>query len=343
MNEAELLRRADDIRTRLASARQSREAPHRDEKIVTAWNGMMIATFAEAADTLDEPRYADAALKAADFIWNEMRGDGRLKRAWFEGSAALDGQQEDYAFTALAFVALYDVTHDKVWLERAEALAGDMVKLFRDGAAGDFYMTASASTFGKAKARTDGGTPSGNAAALELFAKLARRSRVPEHRVNGEALLAAVSGVAVGSPMSSGYSLLAADLLLRGGAGKRQFMAKGVVDAKSRFDTASGALTVTLRIAPGWHVNSDKPLEEFFIPTELKVEGAESAKVTYPAALRRKLGFHDKELALYEGTVELKAILPKGSKAPVTANLSLQACSDEICLEPESAVLTVRN
>ena len=343
MSEDTLMQRANAIRAKLAKARQSRKAPHRDEKIVTAWNGMMIATFAEAAEMFDDQRYRNAALNAANFLWNEVGGKDALKRAWFEGRAALDAQQEDYAFTALGFVALYDLTGDALWLKRAETLTAQMVKLFRDDTAGDYYMTASVSTFSKAKARTDAGTPSGNAAALELFAKLARRSQKPDHRLNGEALLSALSSIALRSPLSNSYALLGADLLLRGGAGARQYMSKGIVDVDGSIDKADGALKLSLRIAPGWHINSDKPLEEFFIPTEVKLEGSEAAKVAYPAAVRRKLGFHEKELALYEGKVEITAKLPEGVEMPVNATLRLQACSDEICLEPETAKVTVRN
>lgn len=342
MDEAAFTLRIDKIRTTLNKVRQSREAPFRDEKLLSAWNGMMITAFAEAAQVLDEERYRDAAIKAGTFIWENMRDGKGLKRAYFEGKAVLEGQQEDHAYMALAYIALHDLTGEKKWLERAETLTDEMVKRFRDDKAGDYYMTASAGTFGKAKARADAGTPSGNAVALEVFAKLSQRSRKPDHRLRGEALLAAISGVATGDVPSNAYTLYAADLLLRGAAGPRQFMAKGTVDARAILDAGKSELTVRLKMTPGWHVNSDKPLEEFFTPTVLKVEGAGDAKVLYPQAVKRKLGFHDKELALYEGSVDIKVALPKGLALPIKANLRLQACSDEVCLEPQNTILTLR-
>ncbi len=341
LSEAEFAKRLEAVRGTLNAARQSRTAPHRDEKIVTAWNGMMIAAFAEAAVVLGEARYRAAAEKAGRFIWDRVRDATGLKRTWFEGGAALPAAQEDYAFMGLAFVALYDLTGEQSWLDRAETLSAEMVKRFRDEQAGDFYMTASHTTFGRAKARTDAGTPSGNAAALELFAKLAQRTRTPAHRLHGESLLAALSGLAVRSPASNAYALMAGDTLLRGGSGPRRFLAKGVVDARAALDAQGRTLTVTLRLAPGWHVNANKPLEDFFIPTELSVDGAAPASVSYPPAVRRSLGFHDKALALYEGTVALTASLGEKATAPVRATLRLQACSDEICLEPETADLRV--
>jgi uncharacterized protein YyaL (SSP411 family) len=338
--EAAFTERLDKIREKLARARAWREEPLRDEKSITAWNGLMIETFAKAAAVRGDARYRKAAEDAATFVWEKLEGKAGLKRSWFEGKASLEGQQEDYAFAALGHVALYDLTGETSWLERAEKLTRDMITKFLDKEAGDYFMTASSSTFNKPKARTDAGMPSGNAAALELFAKLARRSRLPDHRLRGEALLAALSGIAARTPMSNSFTLMGADILLNGGSGPRQFLAKGVVDARTRIG-GDGKLSVELRIAKGWHINSEKPLEEFFIPTSLSVEGAKNADVEYPDALRRKLGFHDKELALYEGTVVLKAALPAAKTGPVRATLKLQACSDEICLEPETAVLTL--
>ena len=341
MEQAEFDARVDDIRAKLTKARAGREAPIRDEKVVTAWNGMMIVAFAEAAAELDEPRYRDAALKAGAFMWEKMHVNGGLKRAYFEGKAALDGQQEDHAFGALAFIALHDLTGDKTWLARAETLISEMVKQFRDEEAGDYFMTASANTFGKAKARSDAGTPSGNSAALEAFAKLAQRSANPDHRINGEALLAAVSGIAVKSPQGNAYALLAADELLRGGAGPRQFLSKGVVDVNAAYNASTREVSVKVKLADGWHINSNTPLEDFFIPTKLSVESSGDAKIVYPAHKTQKLGFHDKELALFDGTVELKAGLAKTPEKAVTLELRVQACSDKICLEPETAQLRV--
>ncbi len=341
MDEGEFNARIGKIRAQLKTAREKREAPERDEKVVTAWNGMMIAAFAEAAETFGEKRYEAAALKAGAFMWEKMRVDGALKRSFYEGRASLDGQQEDYAFAALGFISLYDLTGDKAWLKRAEALIQEMVKIFRDERSGDYYMTASLNTFGKVKARKDSGTPSGNAAALEAFAKLTRRVENPDFLINGEALLAALSGLALKNPRDSAYTLLGADIQLRGGSGPRQYMSRGFVDARATLDPASGVVSVSVKVAKGWHINSNTPLEDFFIPTELSIEGAGDAEITYPAHKLVKLGFHDNELALYDGTVELKAKISKVPKGSLTAKLRVQTCSDEICLEPETAELRI--
>ncbi len=333
----------EDVRGRLFAKRAKRPEPHRDEKIITAWNGMMIAALAEAAEMLDEPRYREAAVKAGTFLWETMRDATGLKRAYFEGKVELQGRQDDYAYAALAFIGLYDLTGRDTWLERAEETTNDMVALFRDDTSGDYYVSASVETFGRSKARTDGGMPAGNSVALEVFSKLTERSRNPEHRRRGDALLAALSGLGLQSGVGSGYLLMAGDQMRRGETGPNRFLAKGVVRAKSSYDRNAGRLIVALDIAEGWHINADKPLEDFFIPTELKVKGTEVAAVAYPKAERRKLGFHDKELALYEGRVEISAAVPATEAPTIPAELTLQACSDEICLEPQTVRLPVPN
>lgn len=337
LSEKEFDARIAGIARQLAKVRSAREAPHRDEKILTAWNGMMIAAFAEAAGVLGDPKYKDAALAAAGFIWEHMQKDGKISRTWFEGKVSLDGSQEDYAFLANGFIALFDLTGDRAWLQRAETLVATMVEAFRDEQAGDYYMTASAGTFSRAKVRTDAGTPSGNAAALEAFAKLSRRTTTPDHRINAEALLAALSGLVASSPASNAYFLMAGDTFIRGDAGDRRFLARGVVDARVSIDRTGEKLSVALRIADGWHINSSKPLEDFFIPTALAIDGHDDASISYPSHRLAKLGFHDSDVAVYDNEVEVRAVLPGKPGSHVVAQLTIQACSDTICLEPETA------
>ena len=99
-----------------------------------------------------------------------------------------------------------------------------------------------------------------------------------------------------------------------------------------------------MKIAPGWHINSDKPLNEDFIPTKLESQTKKALKgaVQYPAAINKNLKFNDEILALYEGDVEIIAPLAKKVGDSVNLKLTLQACSDEICLEPVEGRLLAR-
>jgi len=341
ISRAELIDEAARLERRMAEARSKRPPPDRDDKIVTEWNAMTIAALAEAAMVLGEARFRDAALRAGGFIWDRLYDGDRLERIHFEGRAGIPGTQADYAQTALASVALYDLTNDGRWIDRAERLADRMHDLFLDEQAGDYVMSEGEQIIGRAKKRSDSSTPSGNAVALDLYAKLSRRRPAPRFRLRAEALLAALSGAALETPSDSGYALLAGDMQLRGETGPRQFLGKGAVRATARMERSKGRLNIRLAVAPGWHVNAHEALDEGFTATQVTLEGLPNAVVVYPEALKRKLGFHGSELALYEGRVDLKVLLPADLPPSLRTTVKLQACSDELCLEPEAAELIV--
>ncbi len=353
LTEAELLDRLAPIYVKLRAARAGREAPHRDEKVLAGWNGMMIAALAEAGAILKAPAYVAAAARAADFLWDGMgASEGKMQRYIFEDRSDLPATQSDYAFVGAGLIALFDATGDVKWRGRALELAEIMHDRFRDDAAGDYFLTEDVSTFMRGKERTDSALPAGNAVALDLFARLARRDGNPDHLNRGHRLLAALSGLALEVPATGATALAAADRLLRGETGHVHYFGKGTVRATVLRAETPDDIRISLSIAPGWHVNANKPLEDFLVPTEVRLSGhdAESAPITvrYPPPVRRRLGFAENELALYEGDVEIAVTLPaeiaeaEGFAALASRlRLDLQACSDEICLEPETALLSL--
>lgn len=337
---AELETRLAAIRLKLLAARDKRIRPKRDEKILTAWNGAMIRAFAAAGKAFDEPRFIAAAENAAEFIWRNLRtSDGALLRSYFEGRADLAASQSDYAHLALGLVELYDTTGDDDWLARAVELSEIMLRHFVDEEAGDLYMTAGTQGFVRMKSREDGELPSGNAAALELFAKLAKRHVSPEWSHRADRLAAALSGLAMAAPVTYAYSLAATDVLHRGETGTIRFAGRGAVRVTAK--QGPEKLLIQIEIAPGWHINSARPLDDLLIPTRLSLLDTADAAIKYPEPVRRKLGVSDRELALYEGHVEISAPLSTGSKVSWRAVLEFQPCSDHICLDPERMELLI--
>ena len=342
----EFTRRVDALLERMRAARAKRPEPHRDEKILTAWNGMMIAALAECGDLLDEPRYVEAAARAAELLWSRARrADGRLWRVIFAGRSGTGAQQEDYAWLALGMIRLYDVTGNSLWLERAAQLAEKMIALFADETAGDFYLTeAGGELFSRPKMKYDGATASGNAAALEMLALLSRRRPDPDHSRRAEAAIAALSGFAAAAPAAHAYGLMAADAFLGGPYGARAFLGQGALKAEARWHGQE--VRVVLKLAPGWHVNANQPLDKELIGTRLEVKAAgghDWSAPQYPDPVLRRLNFADKEMALYEGeaVITLTAGQPRENKemGRVVLSLEVQICSDEICLEPQRALL----
>jgi len=163
----------------LFDARAKRPRPHLDDKILTAWNGLMISAFAKAAAILDEPKYAQAARRAADFVLSNLRReDGTLLRRFRESDAAIAGMLDDYAFFTQGLIDLYESTFEFKYLAAAIAIAAKQRDLLEDEAGG-FFSSAheDASRLMRIKDDYDGAEPSGNSVALLNLLRL--------HRITG--------------------------------------------------------------------------------------------------------------------------------------------------------------
>lgn len=330
----------------LWQSRQSRIAPLRDDKILSAWNGMMISSFALAGELLGEPRYTAAATRAADFIW-ATHYDGetqQLARASLEGKASVAASQEDYAYLAESYLMLYDSSGDKRWLKRAQALNSTLQRDFWDRENGGYYMSAENNTLtpmGRSKSSADSAIPSGNSVALHLLQKLNRRSESFEHEAQANKLIAARSASIAEHPSAYAYLLSAIADMQLGEMGPTQYAAKGHVAVRSTLDEHN-TLRVQLSVDEGWHVNADKPLQDYLIATTLKSAGnGESTSlntVRYPQPVLKKLGFQRETLALFEADIEITSPHFKHAER---AELRLQACSDKVCLAPETVKLSV--
>ncbi len=324
---------------KLRKVRAERPAPVRDEKVLASWNGMTIRSFAAAAATFGEPRYREAAAKAGNMIWQKMRGkDGRLKRSFFAGAEAVEGELDDYAHLARGFVSLFDLTQDRTWFDRAVALSRIMIEDFADEDAGDFYATRTNQGYGRIKPRSDVDQPSGNAAALDVLARLSRRSPDPVFRNQAEKAIAALSGIALKAPVGGVSVLSAADRFLRGEREAIQYAGQGVARVAMTPSIDNDKLVLRVTLAEGWHINSEQPLDKDLIATRLEVS-AQGKKigvdVGYPKATVKTLDFSDAPVALLENSFEISARIQHADAPVVDASLEVQACSNEVCLLPE--------
>lgn len=172
-----LLAELDANRAKLYEARMNRVNPHKDDKILTGWNGLMIAALAFAAKAFGEPAYAQRAERAASFLKNKLvREDGRLLARYREGEAAIPAFLDDYAFLLWGLNELYEATLKPEWLEWAQTIADQMIRLFGDRAYGAFFFTASDAEklIVRLKETMDGAQPSGNSVAARQLHKLFR-------------------------------------------------------------------------------------------------------------------------------------------------------------------------
>ena len=206
----------DEARELLYAARAERPPPLRDEKILTAWNGLMISAFAQAALVLNEPDYAERATRAADYVLTHMRRDGRLLRAALNDQAQQAAYLADYAFLIAGLLDLYEATSDLRWLEEAQALDGILAEHYEDTTAGGFFRTAedSESLITREKPSSDGAEPSGNSVQLLNLLRLHEFTTDDQYRQRAEQAFQAFSDVLTQSPMVVSEMLLAVDFHL---------------------------------------------------------------------------------------------------------------------------------
>jgi hypothetical protein len=216
---AEALRASLDAgRAKLYEARRRRVPPGLDDKILTAWNGMMVAAMAEGPRVLGEPRYVAAAARAADFLLATLRRpDGRLLRTYRKGTAHLDAYLEDYAFLAEGLLDLYEAGGGATYLREAARLAERIAADFGDEAGG-FYDTAHdhEALIVRHKDGADGAVPSANAAAASVLARLAGHLARPDFRERAVAAIQAYGKLIEQHPRAFCRSLCVVDFLLEG-------------------------------------------------------------------------------------------------------------------------------
>ena len=213
---AEVQARLDAARQKLFDLRDQRVKPARDEKVLTGWNGLMLAAFAEAARVLQRNDYRAVAERNAAFLLREMRGtDGRLYRSWKDGRARLNGYLEDYANLADGLLALYETTFDAQWFVAARELADAMLAHFADPRGGFFDTSDDHETLvTRPKDVQDNAVPSGNAMAATVLFKLAAYTGDARYTTAAERALRGVQRALAAAPLGFAQWLCALDFAL---------------------------------------------------------------------------------------------------------------------------------
>ena len=242
LHAGELRARLAACRDKLLAVRARRTPPGLDDKILTAWNGLMIASLAKGARVLDEPRYAEAAARAADFVLGRLRSEGRLLRTYRQGTARLPAYLEDYAFLVDGLLYLYEATFDRRWLSEAQSLTDIMIRHFHDEngggprrggsrvaedlpsagvpprrgsrcAGGGFFFTASdgETLLVRSKQAQDGAIPAGNSLAVNNLLRLSLLLNHKDYHATAEESIRLLSDELVRAPSAYEKLLCAAD------------------------------------------------------------------------------------------------------------------------------------
>jgi uncharacterized protein YyaL (SSP411 family) len=205
-----------DAKAKLVAQRERRLAPLRDEKILTAWNGLMISAFARAGFLLDNPDYIQRAKRGAQFILKNLCKDDRLLRSYKDGKASHKAYLNDYAFFIAALLDLFEADPNPYWFEMAAALDRSLSEHYEDKIAGGFFMTADdhEELIAREKPGNDGAIPSGNAVAVLNLLRFSAFTANDTYRKRAAHALAAFSALIKSNPLGVSEMLTALDFAL---------------------------------------------------------------------------------------------------------------------------------
>ncbi len=369
---AQLRARLSGDRKMLLERRNKRIRPHLDDKVLTAWNGLMIGSLAHGGQVLEEDRYVEAAKKAADFMLTAMQKDGRLLRSYREGRARVSAYLDDYAFLADGLLDLHEATGNKRWSDEAAALMDAVVEHYEDDKRGGFFFTSPdhEDLLARSKDPYDRSIPSGNGVAARVLVKLGDLTGAERYVEASEECLNAFLGQMQRAPTGTMSLLLAADMYLdefpgRKAIAKQRSASSAVAaraDARDRREPVSAeAFASSLEVAPGgtfraavriaiddgWHINSNKPLQDRLVPTLIGIKdtpGATLGSVTYAEGKIARLAFSPDPLSVYQKEVWIDARIDVSEDAApgaltVALQVEVQACDDRNCLAPETLKL----
>jgi uncharacterized protein YyaL (SSP411 family) len=217
MSEDDLFKRVEEGRSLLYERREARVRPGTDDKVLAGWNGLAIAAFAEAGMVFADPAYTNAAVAAADFVWNRMRDpSGRLLRSWRDDRQGAPAYLDDYALLADAYLTLHEATFDPAYFHRARELADAMLALFHDEERGGFFHTGSDAErlVVRPKELFDNAVPAGNSVAAGLLQRLGLLTGEAEYEQAGVSALRLVRDYMLRAPTAFGHALSSLDLHL---------------------------------------------------------------------------------------------------------------------------------
>jgi uncharacterized protein len=208
----------EKVRKLLFSSREHRIKPGRDDKILAAWNGMMISALAEGYRVLGDERYLQAAARAVDFVRTQLWNGRALRRSFKDGLARFNGYLEDYGLILNALVDIYEASLDRHYLEFAQELVEVMLEHFVDHENGGFFFTSDdhEALITRGKAAFDGSTPSGNSAAVMALLRLHPYLQDQRYMAEAEKTLRLFAPFMEKQPFAFSHMLEAADLFQRG-------------------------------------------------------------------------------------------------------------------------------
>ncbi|MCA9138767.1 MAG: DUF255 domain-containing protein [Planctomycetales bacterium] len=361
MGSAKFIERIRAIETKLLENRLTWPQPHKDDKVLTSWNGLMIQSLAHAGRVLDEPKYISAATNAADFILKSMVRDGKLLRTYRSGVAKIPGYLDDYAYFSSALVELYLATDDRRWINEAQRLVGIMSSEFGDEEDGGFFFTGNSHESLMVRSKNLGGggnMPNTNGIAAQVLIQIAALTGRSKYRDVAKETLQSFAAVMAAQPHTTEDLLIAVSMLSTGDQPSVDVAKQGDLERRSdpitirvrpsQTKLAVGdqlMLSVEIQIDDGWHLYAQNPEAEFLKPTSVSIQSDPSIKVgkmVLPPSQSRVDPVLKTKISTYAGDVTFTipvAIVQDATPGEIKLNVAVdwQACDDRRCLKPEQA------
>jgi len=369
LSEAELSRRLEPSRQALLAARDRRERPLTDDKVLADWNGLMIGAMTRAGARLAEPRYLQAARDAASFVLRHLGepDEGPLRHAFRGGRAHVAALLDDYAFFVEGLLELHGATGERAFLDEALRLAEEQERRLGDPAGGGYHAAGEDKRLlFRAKPAFDGAVASGNGVAALNHVRLARLTADPVWRERAERTLLAFADGMAQAPLAHVTLVRALERFLEipatSAAGAPRVAVAPAVVASSATPTASledeardaveidarlgrgedeewKPFRVELEIAREWHLNAN-PAGSGLVPTTVAGVVGRVREVRYPAG--EAWGGAASPVPIYRGRVAIEGeIEHRGGGAP-GVEVSYQACDETRCLPPVTRIVRLR-
>jgi uncharacterized protein YyaL (SSP411 family) len=348
------------VNAALLVARDQREQPLTDDKVLAGWNGLMIVAMVDGAEALGEPRYLAAARRAATFVLENMRtDDGGLRRSWRAGEAKIDGFSSDYAHFVRGLLALARATGERVWLDRAIELMYLADQQFRDESSGVYYKTLGgrADLFVRVMSTRDGVIPCANSVMLVNLLEVHEQTGEAAWLEEASDALGGLSGRITKSPRSTALATAALHKFIEcypgyvpGPSPEPPPPPDEPVKVTLSSPTVAvsghtpGAFEVTLQIDEGYHINAHEPGVEGLTGLTIQLVGEGLVlEAEYPRGVPFRNKLFENDLLVHTGAVTIPLTVRQSGLVPNRPKfvLAYQVCTDQACLQPVRRQLPV--